>query len=276
MSSRKQMYNKEFHHLSEDEMQVLINSAKDGDDKSYDRLFIIFDNYLSKYFSLLRYGRIPFEDYDVRRFVALFMTNAKDRQRFLRKALGNGTREAVIKEFNGIVFMTNRYDDEDIMQTIRSSFVQCIERYERSESKAGGYVPFSGYLYTYYFYLLKKNVEIYLIDQLGRRTFALADDEEDREEGEIVYGYSAPVGPTLEDEMYTKMIDEHWVSGETAEWPFDQLSIQERQMLKWRFIDGERSIDISRRTSEHANTARDAFGRIKKKLMEIVADEGRY
>ena len=37
----------------------------------------------------------------------------------------------------------------------------------------------AGFLYSYFFYLLKKNVDIFLIDQLGRKTFPLIDDDAD-------------------------------------------------------------------------------------------------
>ena len=73
--------------------------------------------------------------------------------------------------------MAKRYgDEEDVRQTVDMTFFQCITRYQRKDSEKGP-IPFSGFLYSYFFYLLKKNVDTLLIDQLGRKTFPLLDDE---------------------------------------------------------------------------------------------------
>jgi hypothetical protein len=97
----------------------------------------------------------------------------------LKNKLNPGGYKHVLEVMRGIQYMAQRYGtEEDIDQTVKMTFLQCVERYERAESKAGGYVPFSGYLYSYYFYLLKKNVDVFLIDQLGRKTFPLIADDD--------------------------------------------------------------------------------------------------
>ena len=69
--------------------------------------------------------------------------------------------------------MTKRYcTEEEVRHTVEVTFFQCIKRYEKKDSEKGP-IPFSAFLYSYFFYLLKKNVDTFLIDQLGRKSFPL-------------------------------------------------------------------------------------------------------
>lgn len=168
--------------------------------------------------------------------------------------------------------MTKRYcTEEDVRQTVNMTFFQCVQRYERK-----GEIPFSAFLYSYFFYLLKKNVDTFLIDQLGRKSFALVDNSnQDSQQGDS----EAPSGvnvDTLEyavkDLMFAEPVDEFWVLGETATAPFDLLTVQERQLLKWRYIDKKRSSEIALKITEHPNTVREHIGKIKIKLKEIIKE----
>ena len=73
------------------------------------------------------------------------------------------------------------------------TFFQCITRYQRKDSEKGP-IPFSGFLYSYFFYLLKKNVDTFLIDQLGRKSFPLLSDDDNSEDDQEQQkpGFKAP------------------------------------------------------------------------------------
>jgi DNA-directed RNA polymerase specialized sigma24 family protein len=130
-----------------------------------------------------------------------------------------------------------------------------------------------GFLYSYFFYLLKKNVDVFLIDQLGRKSFPLLNDEagaEEEEEGSSV-GFKAPAQEVDMDRlMCTEDVNEMWVLGENCSEPFNQLTVQERQLLKWRYVDGLRSSDISKKITEHPNTVREHLSNARAKIKEIV------
>lgn len=274
-ASKKKMYREEYYDLTEDEMQALINRAKRQDPSAQNELLEIFSNFLAKYTAMLYHARFSLKDYDIRRFVALFVKDPGVRMYLLKNKLNAGGYKHVLEVMRGIQYMAQRYGtQEDIDQTVKMTFLQCVDRYERAESKSGGYVPFSGYLYSYYFYLLKKNVDVFLIDQLGRKTFPLIADDDplDSDDGEKQAGFTAPPEPGVEDLLHAEKIDEYWVVGDTAYFPYDGLTIQERQLLKWRFADGERSSDIANRITEHPNTVREHFNRIRAKL-RIAMDE---
>ncbi len=266
-----------YYSLDEDEMQAYITSAKNGNQRALEDLFKILNNMLSKYVNLLYHTRFKMADFDMRRFIALYVPEPYVRRYLLSNKLTPDGLRTVNKSLNGINYMIKRYgDEEDVRQTVNLTFVHCVMNYNRKESKQGGYVPFSGYLYNYFFYALKKNVDLYLIDQLGRKTFPLLTSaDNDGDEEEIAPGFMAPPEVSAEELLGAEEIDEFWVVGDTAWYPFDELTVQERQLLKWRWVDGLKSSEISARITEHPNTIREHYGRIHDRLKEIL-DEDEY
>ena len=115
-----------------------------------------------------------------------------------------------------------------------------------------------------------------MIDQLGRKSFPLLSDDDnlyDSEYGEKQVGFKAPPEEReMEEFLSTEDINEFWVLGETCAEPFVLLSIQERQLLKWRYIDDLRSSEISKKISEHPNTVREHLAKIRIKLSNLVVE----
>lgn len=273
-------YKEQYYSLAEEEMQKLISDSKKGSQKSQEELLKVFSNFLTKYISLLYHGKYNLNDYDIRRFVSLFIKEPSARFALMKNKISNTNLKIVNETMRGIHYMTKRYgDEEDIRQTVYMTFFQCVGRYERKDS-AKGPIPFSGFLYSYFFYLLKKNVDTFLIDQLGRKTFPLLDDEatNDESDEDYVVGFKAdPIEYSMERLMATDRIDEFWVLGENVEGPFDKLSIQERQLLKWRYVDNKRSSQISQIVNEHPNTVREHLSKVREKIKQtLLEDEFSY
>ncbi len=80
----------------------------------------------------------------------------------------------------------------------------------------------------------------------------------------------------ITDLMFAEPIDEFWVLGQTAMTPFDELTVQERQLLKWKYIDKHRSSEIALKITEHPNTVREHMTKIKQKLKEIIEKNNMY
>ncbi len=275
-SKTKKDVSNQYYILSEDEIQGLISKAKAGDGFSQIELLRIFEPFLNKYVNLLHYGRYKLSDYDIRQFINLFVPD-KTVGFYLKRNKLNSTGAAKVQEtMQGIRYMVERYgDEEDTRQTVNLAFLQCLMNYKRTESKAGGYVPFSGYIYSYFYFILSKHVKVFLIDQLGRKTFPLISDDDfgDSDSDEKPQGFTAPPEPSVEDLFGPEIIDEFWVAGDTTIFPFDRLTIQERQLVKWRFVDGYKSSEIAQRITEHPNTVREHFNKIRLKLMEILMED---
>lgn len=176
--------------------------------------------------------------------------------------------------YDGITYMAKRYgDEEDVRQTVNMTFFQCISRYQRRDSEKGP-IPFSGFLYSYFFYLLKKNVDTFLIDQLGRKTFPLiADEPVGENEEEVESGFKAPpIEYSFDDMIGTQEINELWVLGQDCYPPYDKLTIQERQLLKWRYVDNKKSSEIALIVTEHPNTVREHLSKVKIKVRDAIID----
>lgn len=267
----KTSYKEQYYSLEEDEMQALIAKAKSGSGVDQAELLKVFNNFLTKYVTLLYYGKYNLMDYDIRRFVSLFIKDNTTRYSLLKNNVNANVLRNVQECMRGIHYMSRRYgDEEDIRQTVYMTFFQCISRYERK-----GPIPFSGFLYSYFFYLLKKNVDTFLIDQLGRKTFPLLDDEsndDDNDDAKVIGFKADPVEYSIEQLLAADKIDEFWILGEKCTAPFDRLSIQERQLLKWRYIDGQRSSELSLKINEHPNTIREHLSKIKIKLRDLIEE----
>lgn len=258
-----------YYALPEEEMQSLLARAKNRDQLAQAELLVVFNNFLSKYVSLLWNGRYIIRDYDIRRFIGLFIKNPTTRFALLKLKFTPEMIKDVHENMQGIHYMVTRLcTEEDVQQTVYMAFIQCISVYKRKDK-----IPFSGFLYSYFFYILKKHVETFLIDQLGRKTFPLIEPSDayggDDNDFQGVY---APPGDSLEEMMANdQLIDEFWVFGDTVNAPFDCLSIQDRQLLRWRYIDKLKTSDIAERITEHPNTIREHFGRIRVQLQEAIA-----
>ena len=300
-------YKEQYYNLPEEEVQKLITESQldlfvkatiklvhgkhvpksvfyDKSNRAQAELLKTFHNFLTKYVTMLYYGKYNLNDYDIRRFTALFVKDINIRRFLLKNKLNDQGFKHVQECMRGITMMTQRYgDEEDIRQTVSMTFLQCVSRYRPAYSKIKDkeeeVVPFKGYIYSYFFYLLKRNVDAFLIDQLGRRTFPLLSDEEvgGEDDSDVkVQGFTAPPEPGVEETLGPDEVDEFWVAGDSAMWPFTALNQQERQILKWKYVDGFRSSEIAQKITEHPNTVREHFKRIRAKMQEIVGDTELY
>lgn len=270
---------RKYYTIPEEDLQFIIKNAKRGDTVAQQRLLVVFDNFLKKYVSLLMHKRCDLRDYDIRKFVSLFARRGYSGA-IQRNQIDDKVYKEVNEVLNGIHYMVQRYSDiEDVQQTVHVTFFQCIERYERR-----GAVPFSGFLYNYFFFRLKKNVEEYLISQVGRKTFGLYTEDAAsssspmNDNSDMTQINSSVQRNTIVTEAQAfgaaaADIDEFWVAGETAQYPFKQLTVNQRQLLKWRFIDGLKAPKIAEKTSEHPNTCRSQLHKIREEMEDILGDE---
>jgi len=265
--------------LSEEEIQDLIQRSKNGDTVAQARMLEVFGNLLSKYVAFLMHGKWNIDEADMRYFVRMWVIDPNVGYHLKARKLNSAGYKHVNECIRGVTGMVNRYcDEEDVVQTVQMTFLHCVSKYERRMSKDGsGFVPFSGYLYWNLGYHIKKHTEMFLISQVGRRTYTLLEDSSTRyndgDGGDIPDGYEAPPEPGVEEMLNTDTIDEFWVLGDTARWPFDQLSIKDRQLFKWRYVDGLHASDIAERLTEHANTVREHINKAKKNLITILEEE---
>lgn len=269
---RRKAASAKYYNIPEEELQRIVLLAKKGDGRAQEELLKVFNNFILKYTALLFDGKFDLHDYDIRRFVSLFATDKGVKFKLRGNKIDAQTYRHVQECMRGIKFMVRRYAEKiDVRQTVQMTFLQCVTRYERK-----GSIPFSGYIYSYFFFLLKKNVDQFLIYQLGRRSFPLYTDDNvssSYQVGEDPIGTLVPVGASAEELLGVEEVDEYWVLGDTAPYPFSALTIQQRQLIKWRYVDNLKASQIALKTSEHPNTCRAQLQEIKDQLKKLLDEE---
>lgn len=278
MVDTKTSYKDNWYSLSEVEMQDLLFAAKHGDAKAQGELLKIFGNFISKYVELLAEARWSLQSPETRQFIALYVKDPSVRYPLLKGKMTSHGYKEVSEVVRGLQYMVQRYcDKEDVLQTVQMAFLHAVNKYERKESttKPGEFVPFAGYINRYFKFVIKRFVDDFLIDQNGRNTYAIANDETlGWEDDSAPDGTALSLPPTspLEDLLGADTIDEHWVIGDTCGFPFDVLNVQERQLLRWRYAEGLRTSEIAKRTSDHPNKVRSNLASIRDKLTENLSD----
>lgn len=80
-------YKEQYYNLAEEDMQQLITEAKSGNEKSQRELIKVFNNFLTKYTTMLYYGKYNLNDYDIRRFTSLFVKDSYVRFALMKNKL---------------------------------------------------------------------------------------------------------------------------------------------------------------------------------------------
>lgn len=266
-----------YYSLPEEEMQELVLRAKSLDQRAQNELLEIFSNFTTKYQSLLYHGKFDLRDYDIRMFIRLFIPDKEIRRRVSRNQINWAARQEVAECVEGIKFMVRRYGtEEDVKHTVQMALLECISIYTYRKN-----IPFSGFIYNYFGFKLQKYLKSYLMSQLGRKTFPLYTDDSVSssfigEEEQVKMADMSMELDSMDQAMSSIKIDEYWVLGETCTFPFDQLTIQQRQLIRWKYEDGLKASHIAEKTTEHPNTCRAQIQALKQELKQILEDDKIY
>lgn len=108
-------YREQYYTLKEEEMQALIKRSKEGDQKASVELLNVFSNFLTKYVTMLYVGKYSINDYDIRRFISLFIKDAYVRFALMKNKLNSDQSKAVFEAMN-----RNQLHDKKILHRRRS------------------------------------------------------------------------------------------------------------------------------------------------------------
>lgn len=93
-------YKEQYYSLEEEEMQALIASAKKGNTKDSEELLKVFNNFLTKYVTMLYVGKYNLGDYDIRRFVSLFIKDNFTRFALMKNKMNSQHSKVVFEAMN--------------------------------------------------------------------------------------------------------------------------------------------------------------------------------
>lgn len=220
---------------SHEKADELVKRFQEGDQQAGMELLEAFAPYLNRYMRMLG-GEVNYGRRADRWFVSLFMLDPELKQKLRKKHLGTefGRCVGAARSYYQIVTDTiAAYDEEDLRQDMIYEFLRIARKYRPMPGK-----HFAAYLTSSFPYKV-----INIVKRIGRNPtmYGLADVvryNEDRT-AEI----SVPPELWVEedfgcDEENDSGLGLLWISGELCSEIFADLTPEERQILKLRYLEG--------------------------------------
>ena len=248
--------------MTDKEIDELVLRFQEGDREAGERLLRIFGGhpedpeptkFIGKYYLLLRYGRVNFNDRDTRRFLMLFIEDPEIRKKLIPFFQYKDVKARVISKVECLVKQLEFISDEDLIQDLRVLFLTQVKKYRKRRGK----VSFTGYLYNSYRYVVKNHVERLLKpkDPLTHKRKNVIHFQDDRFEDE-----NSKI--SVDDRIFWDEIriledDElgnNWVRGLTCGEEFGKLNSFQRLILKLHYEDELSDRTIGEKLGMHINT----------------------
>jgi hypothetical protein len=292
------------------ETLALVKKAQQGDEKSLNELYTRYEWFLFKYRQMFRSEidmlRLVRSYSDVASFFSLYV-GKRTKNIISNNQANERASNVAFKKANELVELGKEIGgQEDVNSIIDLTFFQCVKRYDPdakviSELKKLGLdytsmkkkeqkkyqeqfpvVSFEGFLLTYFKFRLKKNLDVesrgiipgigwckpYGDNETGVNTTEEAT-ETDQEAITVCIDHDNI--ETIIAQLQN--IDHDWVEGTTATWPFDQLSKQERWLIKARFVDRQYTYVIAENIGMSTSIIRARVADIRIKLLKLNSIE---
>jgi len=260
-----------------DDIDEIVFRYQQGDEASGELLLMRFGchpnqekptSYIGKYYTLLRYGRIDFDNRDIRRFVSLYMEDENMRKQMIPFYQYAPVKREAIRLMTDLAEQLKIMSDEDLLQDLRMLLLQQAKRYKKQGKKK----TFTGYLYNSFRYELKRHLDRLLKDPLSsrkERKKGYADDRSADEDSII----------QLDDTIFIKrpiieMNEElgyGWIQGILCSPLFEDLSVAQRLILKLHYLERMTDGEIAERMGIHINTV----FRQRKKAIQLLEQKMR-
>lgn len=219
--------------------------------------------FINKYFSLLRFGVINFQDRDTRQFIRLFISDPQ-----ISKALIPYYQYADTKKYSRktVQMINNRMshlEDDEIIYDLCSLLLIQAKKYQKQGTKKN----FCGYIYNSFRYKVHDHYKYLFRDLSYSHKIEPLEDYID-ENSEI----------TIEDSWYRDLYFENesddlgfnWILGRTADYPFNQLNQFERTLISLYDHKGHTYEEVGSIMGYHRDTIWSHRKRIKQKLIEYM------
>lgn len=273
--------------MNTENVDELVLRFQAGDQASGEELLRLFGghpdfpepkSFIGKYYSLLRYGKVNFDDRDTRRFIALYIKDPEIRKQLKPHYQYREAKAKAIKVLDEkVVTPLSVISDEDLLQDLRFLFLMQAKRFRKKRRK----VNFAGYLYNSYRYAVKNYLEIYLKETEPFRyrnlLLRIQDDRLEDEESEIIV-----IDRNHQNELMIKIDDDlghNWVRGITCGEEFKNLTPLQRMIIKLYYDEGLSDRKIADKLSMHINTIFKQRKKAQETVIQTVEElikEGHY
>jgi DNA-directed RNA polymerase specialized sigma24 family protein len=248
-----------------------------GDDKAGEEVLRLFgghpddkvNNYIGKYYHMLRNGRFPFKDKDSRTFINCYIKDPAIRKAMKRARQHSHVMIEALKAVHHLEDQCKPISDEELLQDLRMLFIQQMKRYKKRKKE----VWFPGYLYKSYGFALVvhinkkfKPLEPYMHMYTEKQIIPMQEDIHVDDDTCI----------ELDERKFTKQpslvdddkIGNSWVRGLTCGDEFTKLTALQRLIIKLYYHDDSNDRKIAEKINMHINT----IHKQRKRAVQIIQD----
>lgn len=227
-----------------DELVMKCQAERDKD--ATQKLLDNFEWFIEIYLELICEGKISLENKSARKFISLFMRN---RQVAKKMHLFRRSTTVVKSAFDSGEYLKNTYsflERDDIHHLLIIEFLELVHRYKPKDNapRFVAYVMSSYHFRVYHSLTRHTKNHLYHSDLEGllldKKTMDRKPTEKETEiEDKFDNKYPELTSP---EDIF---VDENWVAGFTSTNVFDELTYEQRKILKLSYVDGLTDTEIS-------------------------------
>jgi len=135
-----------------EEIDKLVLRYQSGDSKAAERLIVVFEPLIKKYYSIIRTECISYNDWDTRRFLRLFCPSKEIRKRFLHKPFMMRYKQYIEAALTALHRMCDPLPSEDIRQELITQLLEIAHKYKPPENKRSSFCNYLEISYPFYIY----------------------------------------------------------------------------------------------------------------------------
>lgn len=211
-----------------EEIESCVRAFQQGDREAGLRILEAMQPYLLKYVRLVRQGHVNWSDYDSRRFLSLLIPEANLRKAILRRYQTTTTQAKALHYLRILVSAIRPIPQEDLEQEMAAILLGLARRYKPMPHR--NFVGYVAGRRGAFKYALLRSLKAMVADPSVFQAFT---------------GGSVPFDERLHATIYDDpanasegQLSHEWVRGETAGFPFDRLSPEQRMALRMRYEQG--------------------------------------
>lgn len=216
-----------------------------------------FSPLFKKYVTLIKYGQIDFDDFEMKQFICLFIDNYELKKALNRKKQTSEQKSEIYRKFNFVLETYGQLLEEDILSDLYMCFLTVGKRYKQVGKN------FCAYVYNVYRHEVGRHIKKFIQNPLN------VQYKNYRYEDCINGEHDVHIKSTYEDNYYesiTGLPDHTWISGQSCNDIFSTLSTTQRKILIKYYLEDWNDRQISENTGTHINTVnqkrRDALNRL--------------
>lgn len=210
-----------------------------------DMLINRFSPLFKKYVTLIKYGQIDFNDFEMKQFVWLFIDDYNLKKALNRKRQTAEQKAEIYRKFNFIIETYGQLTEEDVIADLYLCFLTVAKRYKQTGRN------FCAYVYNVYRHEVARHIKRFTKNPLNvhYKNYRYEDCINGEQDVYINHSY--------EDNYYesiTGLPDHTWISGQSCADIFSTLTPTQRKILIKYYLEDWNDRQISDNTCSHINT----------------------